>query len=314
MNILELCLSPSYGGLEIHMRDFSSWLSKKSGCALYAAVQKDSRLYKALIALNVPAITYPSEAGKIPLFKARKFARYIESNAIDIVHVHWKYDLLLVALAKRISNRPFKFVHTRQMSLPGRKFDPYHRFIYGSMACFIAITQYIARQAEVNLPIPKDKIQQIYYGVDAPPTVDVETTARLKKKLSINGEFVVGLVGRITDFKGQHLLLYAIDKLRDDGIIVNAIIVGEPFDAAYMDKLKIFTAEKNLTEQVRFLNFYPKPYELMSCFDALVLTTKRETFGLVLIEAMQGECRKLLMTGLPVCCLNPGMLIRLQKR
>ncbi len=134
--------------------------------------------------------------------------------------------------------------------------------------------------------------------MDAPPTADVEATVRLKKKFSINGEFVVGLVGRITDFKGQHLLLHAIDKLKVEGIIVNAIIVGEPFDTAYMDRLKSFVAEKNLFEQVQFLDFYPRPYELMSCFDALVLTTKRETFGLVLIEAM--HC------GIPVIGSNAG--------
>ena len=289
MNILELCLSPSYGGLEIHMRDFSFWLSKNPECTLYIAVQEDSRLCKALVALNVLVITYPSKTGKLPIFKALKLAKFIERNAIDIVHVHWKFDLQLVALAKRMSNRPFKFVHTRHMSLPGKKFDPYHRFIYGSMDCFIAITQYIARQAETNLPIPKDKIQQIYNGVNASPNVDVETTARLKKKFSINDEFVVGLVGRITDFKGQHLLLYAIDKLRVEGIKISGIIVGEPFDPTYLDKLKNFVAEKNLTEQVRFLDFYPRPYELMSCFDVLALTTKRETFGLVLIEAMHSE-------------------------
>ncbi len=169
MNILELCLSPSYGGLEIHMRDFSSWLSKKSGCTLYAAVQEDSRLHNALEVLNVPVITYPFKAGKIPLFKARKLARYIENNAIDIVHVHWKYDLLLVALAKRISNRPFKIVHTRQMSLPGKKFDPYHRFIYGSMDCFIAITQYIARQAEETFPFQKIRSNKFIMEWMRPP-------------------------------------------------------------------------------------------------------------------------------------------------
>jgi glycosyltransferase involved in cell wall biosynthesis len=298
MNILELCLSPSYGGLELHMRDFSFWLSKKSECTLYIATRNDSRLYKALVTLNVPMINYPSKAGKLPFFKALKLAKFIEKTAIDIVHVHWKNDLPLVALAKRMSNRPFKFVHTRHMSLPGKKFDPYHRFIYGSMDCFIAANQFMARQAETNLPISKDKIQQIYHGVDAPPNVDSDSISRLKKKFSIHGEFVVGLMGRITDFKGQHLLLYAIDKLRVEGINISAIIVGEQFDPRYLDKLKTIVVERNLAKQVQFLDFHSRPNELMSCFDALVLTTKLETFGLVLIEAMH--------SGIPVIGSNAG--------
>jgi glycosyltransferase involved in cell wall biosynthesis len=46
-------------------------------------------------------------------------------------------------------------------------------------------------------------------------------------------------------------------------------------------------AEKKLTDQIHFLDFYEPAIELMSCFDTVVLTTKNETFGLVLIEAMQ---------------------------
>jgi hypothetical protein len=115
------------------------------------------------------------------------------------------------------------------MSLPGKKFDPYHRFIYGSMDCFIAITQYIARQAETNLPIPKDKIQQIYNGVDASPNVDVETTARLKKKFSINDEFVVGLVGRVTGLLFEswnaNSLAEALKRLYTDRELWNKIAI-----------------------------------------------------------------------------------------
>lgn len=298
INILEICLSPNYGGLEIHMRDFSIWLSKNSECTVHTAVRKNTRLNDALSILKIPIKTYSSKSGIIPFIRAQKLARYIEKNKIDLVHVHWKYDLLLVALAKRFSKQPFKIVHTRQMSLPGKKFDPYHKFIYSSIDCYIAITKRVALQAENNLPLSKDRIIQIYYGVEIPTEVKSATIKELKAKFSIEGKFVVGLIGRISEFKGQHLLLEAIDKLRSEAITINAVIVGEAFDTKYLKKLKVFVKEKNLTNQVKFLDFYSKPYELMSCFNALVLTTKIETFGLVLVEAM--HC------GIPVIGSNAG--------
>ena len=84
MNILELCLSPSYGGLEIHMRDYSFWLSTIPECTLYIAVQEDSRLHKSLGDLNVPVNTYPSKAGKLPFFKAFKLAKFIEPGFLKV--------------------------------------------------------------------------------------------------------------------------------------------------------------------------------------------------------------------------------------
>lgn len=298
MKILELCLSPDYGGLEIHMRDFSAWLARRSDCSLCLTVQENTRLHQALAPLNAPLLAFPAKAGKFPLAKARLLAKFIETQAVDVVHVHWKYDLPLTALAKRFCKRPFHLFHTRQMSLPGKKFDPYHRFIYGAMDGFIAITQYIARQARENLPLPPEHIHQIYYGVAAPPQVSAETIARLKKELGIADEFVAGLLGRISEFKGQHLLLEALHLLNREGIRLHALIVGEAFEPEYLTGLHRFVQENGLAGQVRFRDFYPRPYELMACLNALTLTTKRETFGLVLIEAMQA--------GIPVIGSDAG--------
>jgi glycosyltransferase involved in cell wall biosynthesis len=154
------------------------------------------------------------------------------------------------------------------------------------MDCFIAITKYIQKQAEVNLPMEKDKLKQIYYGVEVPAKITSGRIAQLKVKLEIKRDFTIGLLGRLSEFKGQHLLIDAIDKLRAEGIIVNAWIVGESFEVGYLDYLKKMVRDMQLSHQIHFMDFYDKPLELMSCFDAVVLTTKNETFGLVLIEAM----------------------------
>ncbi len=287
MNILEFCLSPDYGGLELHMRDFSRWLAGRHDVNLFLGLQENTRLAKALENLPVPRLLFPKAAGKFSAFKAKKIAHFVEENSIDIVHVHWKFDLPIVAIAKKLCHRNFYFVHTRQMNMPGKKRDPYHRFIYGQMDCFIAITRYIEKQARENLPIAQDKIKQIYYGVKLPAEVTAERTDALKKQLHIEGEFTIGLLGRISEYKGQHLLIEAVEKLRAEGIIVQAWIVGAAFEPAYLQKLKEMVHEKKLDTQIHFMDFYEPAMELMSCFDVVVLTTRNETFGLVLVEAMQ---------------------------
>ena len=286
MNILEVCLSPSFGGLEIHMRDFSRWLAAREGAKLHLAVLDNSRIDQSLRDLGSPTLRFTSPAGAFPLGKARRLAHFIDEAGIDVLHVHWKDDLPLAALAKRMARQRLRLVHTRQMSLPGRKFDPYHRMIYRSVDCFIAITRLIAVQAEKNLPIPPEKLCQIYYGVQV-PELEAGRSAGIRRELGLEGKFVVGVIGRVTEPKGQHLLVEAIEILRSEGIPAVGLVVGEPFEKPYVERLTSMIRERKLAEHIRFMPFHPKPDEIMSACDVVALTTKAETFGLVLVEAMQ---------------------------
>ena len=298
MNILQLNLSPDYGGLELHMRDFSIWLSEKKDCRLFLALQNNTRLAKALLPLKVPTLLFSSNCGKLPVFSARKLRKFINEYKIDVVHVHWKSDLPLVALAKRQSKHSFRFIHTRQMNLPAKKHDPYHRFIYGSLDRFISITDHILESARKNLPMAENKLIRIYHGARVPQNITPANSDRIKKKLGIGNIFSIGLFGRISEFKGQHLLIEAVQRLKDEGICVQAWIVGEAFEEAYLNQLKKMSKDFDLEDQIRFPGFYENPMELMSCLDAVVLTTKKESFGLVLIEAMHA--------GVPVIGSNAG--------
>lgn len=286
MNLLELNLSPDYGGLEMHTRDFSRWLMTQADCHLYLVLQKDTRLDKALDELQVKSLRFTGKAGKLPFSMARELAHFIDKEQIDVVHVHWKNDLPLAALTKRLCKRSFKLVHTRQMNMPGKKKGLYHRYIYTSLDLFIAITDYLKQQAEENLPISGDKIRRIYYGVGLPDNVTPQRTMELKETFGIKEGFHVGLFGRIDEYKGQHLLVDAVEQLAHKGHSIHAWIIGDAFDPVYTEHLKQSVKDRGLENHVHFPGFYEKPIELMTCFDAVVLTTVNETFGLVLIEAM----------------------------
>ena len=286
MNILELCLSPDYGGLEMHMRDFSRWLAQKPACSLYLTLQEHTRLDEALQPLERPTLRFDKKAGKFPLSQAKKLAKFIVEHKVDLVHVHWKNDLPLAALTKKVCAKKVKLVHTRQMNMPGTKKGLYHRCIYNSLDLFIAITKYLQKQAEENLPISKEKITQIYYGVKMPDHVTPARTQELRQQFKFKEKFHVGLFGRIDEYKGQHLLLEAVEKLTSEGLDIHAGIVGAAFDPEYAKSLRELAEQKGLADRFHFFGFVETPIELMTCFDTIVLTTKNETFGLVLIEAM----------------------------
>jgi glycosyltransferase involved in cell wall biosynthesis len=298
MRILELCLSPSYGGLELHVRDFCLWLSKRPDTKLFLCLQTNSSINKDLNHLNLPTITFDKMAGKFPLGMARRLASFIDQHQIDVIHMHWKDDLPLAALAKRFCKRKIGLVHSRHMLLPMKKHDLYHKYIYKPVDKYITITKDLKKHAEMYLPIDKDKIEAIYYGIEPPVQLDHDKIQALKGKFNLDNKFTVGLIGRICQEKKQHMLIEAVQILKEKDIHINALIVGGIMKDEYVDGLKKYVAEHELESYVHFSDFYDRPTDLMQCVDVVVLLTGVETFGLVLIEGMY--------CGIPVIGSNLG--------
>ncbi|MBU1658726.1 glycosyltransferase family 4 protein, partial [bacterium] len=98
--------------------------------------------------------------------------------------------------------------------------------------------------------------------------------------------FTVGIVGRIEDGKGQYLVIEAVKKLLGEGVNVQALIVGHAMNDEYLQSLKEGVKQENLEQKIIFTGFTREAQKLMQLCDTLVLATDRETFGLVLIEAM----------------------------
>ena len=113
---------------------------------------------------------------------------------------------------------------------------------------------------------------------------DVELKA-LRLDLKMEDQFVVGMVGRINEAKGQHLLIKAIAQSDDETI--HAYFVGHEMKKGYVDQLKSLAQELGVAHRVHFLGFMKNPHHFYQVCDTVVLASKRETFGLVLIEAMQ---------------------------
>jgi glycosyltransferase involved in cell wall biosynthesis len=164
------------------------------------------------------------------------------------------------------------------MALPSDRHDPYHRWLYREVDRFIAVTRALAEQARARLPLPADRILQFYPGVPPCPAQRGDCGLR-------SGPFQLGLFGRVEPAKGQHLLVEALERLgRPD---IHAAIVGHVMDPAYRRRLAQQVAAAGMADRVRFHDFVPDPMACMQAFDAVVLTTENETFGLVLPEAMR---------------------------
>lgn len=285
INILQLCLSRGYGGLELYVYKTIQLLDRDKFC-VFPVVRPGTLLHKRLADEGIDSFRLNISFRYFPFAAARRLARYIDQYNIDVVHMHWGHDLFIAVLAKVFSSRKPKLVYTRQMALTRPKKDPYHRYLYRQIDSHIFITQELANSAKKYLPMNPDRFSLIYYGVPEADSSSIDcefvTSGGLQEK-----SFKVAIFGRIEPGKGQHLVVEAVTRLRHAGHDIQAAIIGHVMDQAYFDDLSEKISAGNLTQYIRYLGFHNQPVTIMPCFDAVILATKCETFGLVLPEAMR---------------------------
>lgn len=288
MKILELCLSPDLGGLELYMARCCRELGKSA--EVTPLVNPKGRLLERLQREGLEPRSMERGNKALPLVRAMRLARLIDEQGVDLVHLHWTSDIPLAAFAKSFSRRKPMLVSTRQMQITRPKRDFYHNYLYGQIDLNITITEALADEMRGFLnPAYAGRVVPLYYGVAEPQTfLDQEGRHALRKALGLADEtFLIGLIGRIKHYKGQHLLVQAIGRALAQGEDVAALIVGHAMEPEYLEALKQQVAEKGWQERILFRDFVEQPQQLMQACDVVALTTLEETFGLVLVEAMR---------------------------
>jgi len=288
-NILELCLSPNLGGLELFLYHCYRNFRQKGSCKI--VIEEGKKLDNYFESEDKFYLKRNKFFAWIP---ALQLARYIDVHQIDVVHFHWTRDMLTVVLAKLFSKRKPKIVQSRHMGMTRFKDDFYHRFVYKHITMMHAITKEVVAQLQRYIPQEvRPKIELVYLGVE--PKKDVRTDD-LRTKYALEKSFVLSIVGRIQEGKDQHIVIEAIAKLKE--LDLNLFIVGESMDADYLAYLKELCHTYGVEERVFFTGFTKEVDRYMALSDVTVLATKNEAFGLVIIESMANKT--------PVIATNRG--------
>lgn len=283
-NILELCLSPDLGGLELFMvncfKNFRTQTNTK------IAISPNKKLDNYLV--NEEKF-YLERNKFFPIIPALKLAKFIDEHDIDIIHFHWTKDIATVVLAKVLSKKSPKIIQTRNMTMTRFKDDFYHKWLYKNITTMHAVTYQVKEQLEKFIPIDIcPNVEMIYMGTDE-KDINSDRVLALREKYKITDldTFLVGIVGRIEDGKGQYLVIEAIEKLKE--LNIKALIVGHTMDDIYLSNLKNKVKELKIDDKVIFTGFTKEVDEHMQLFDVNILATPKETFGLVVIEAMMNK-------------------------
>ena len=302
LNILEFCLSPDLGGLELFMVNCFNDFKTKTNCKVIVSPDKKLDNY-----IQNNADKFHIKRNKLfPIFPALKLAKFIDKNDIDIIHFHWTKDITTVVLAKILSKKNPKIIQTRNMTMTRFKDDFYHKWLYQNIDTMHAVTYQVKEQLTKFIPTDiRPKVEVVYMGTSVIKNEELKIE-NLKSKYGLKDEFIVGIVGRIEEGKGQYLVIEAIEKLRE--LNIKALIVGHTMDKSYLDNLKLKIKNLKLDDKIILTGFTKKVDLHMQLFDANILATPRETFGLVVIEAMANRvCMIAVNNGGPLEIIDDGV-------
>ncbi|ELK48565.1 glycosyltransferase family 4 protein, partial [Halobacillus sp. BAB-2008] len=114
----------------------------------------------------------------------------------------------------------------------------------------------------------------------------------LREELNIPSEAVlIGMVGRMTEWKGYHHLLQALPEVIERHPEMKVVLVGDALFAKddYLKRLKRMVAETGLQDHVCFLGQREDIPNIMKSLDIFVSYSEAEPFGRVIIEALAME-------------------------
>jgi glycosyltransferase involved in cell wall biosynthesis len=240
------------------------------------------------------------------LIYARHLARFIREHNIDLVHTNSLKADIIGGIAGRFARRPVVW-HIRD-----RVEDDYlpapvvrlFRFLCSVIPAYvIANSAATLRTLHLGTRHPSSSIPS---GVD----LDLKTvvvrdrtqfTAPRGDGHSDPEIFRIGLIGRISPWKGQHIFLQAADQVhrrfpKARFVIIGAALFGED---GYERRVRQLSAQLGLEEVVEFAGFRPDVQRAIAELDLVVhASTTGEPFGQVIIEGMAA--------GKPVVATNGG--------
>ncbi|MEP6617721.1 MAG: glycosyltransferase [bacterium] len=289
------------GGAELSLLDIATHFRDRGAVVLF----EDGLFAQALVARGVAVILLAAgsalkgvkKQSRVPgpaavlttLRSALELAR--TARGFDLIYANSPKAFLVSVIAGMIAGRPVIW-HLRDIISPAH-FSRSNIRILVAVANWRAVrvvaNSHATADAFVAAGARRDLMRVVHNGIDAAPFDSLPADARsvVRSALGISDDaFVVGSFSRLHPWKGQRVLLDALDRLPDvHGLIVGgALFSGEE---AFEAELHARVARAPLAGRVQMLGTRDDVPALIASCDVVVHTSVLpEPFGRVLVEAL----------------------------
>jgi len=265
--------------------------------------------YSQLLEVNTKIIKLNKHSVK---FAVKDISKIIKTEKPSIVFTsagHLTIAVILLKICRIIPNNFIKI--TRIPSLPSNGLakslkSKFVTFFISHMVhksdWIIAQTDEMRNEIIEMYNTSSKKVKTIFNVVNHKQLLEM---SKLEYSEYSNLDYNIIAVGTLYSVKGFDILINAISLLKERIPNIKLHILGrEGIELDYKSELVLLTSKLNLTETVIFHDFTPNPYPYLKNADLFVLSSRKEGFPNVVLEA--------LTLGTPVVatdCVNFGGII-----
>jgi glycosyltransferase involved in cell wall biosynthesis len=219
----------------------------------------------------------------------KKIEKIIKDHKVDLLHVRSRAPAWSCLAACRNLNIPFVTTCHAPYKITSALKKKYNS-IMSKGERVIAISDYVADYLRDEYAVGADRLRVIPRGVDVqkfhPAIIKPERMIKLAKSWRIPEDALVLLMpGRLTRWKGQIMMIEAMEKLNRQDVI--CVMVGsDQGRSEYRRELEQMIQTKNLGGHIRLVDHcedMPAAYMLAHC--VLSTSLEPEGFGRIAIEA-----------------------------
>lgn len=298
MNILYICFSSAWGGLEKYAVKLACD-QQKSGHNLLFVCRKGTASEREIGKTPVKYRSF-GHLKYIDLPLMLRIRNLINEGGFNIVHAHNSQDLGVIVPAL-IGLNDVKLFFSLHMVVPAPKKDIYHRFQYGRVEKIFALGLEGKESAERNLPISSGKVMELPYGMDLKKYSPGRAEA-LRKNLGFkDNDLVLGVLSRLEPLKGQMEAVRALPAIKAKHPTARLLLIGD--ETEHMrgkEKKRILKKVKELgiSDYVTILPYQRDVPEYLRCMDVFLLPSHFESYSISAIEAK--------LTALPIVGASSG--------
>ena len=290
-----LCLSASWGGLELNTVKLAGWLRGR-GWPVSVVTLPDSPIARQARALGLPVAEHPAGRWRaLDVAGARRLARHLRQRGTRVVIASQNRDLPLLVLTKRLFVPSVRLIYQQHMQLGAPKRDLVHTLRYRALAAWLTPLPGLARQVRQFTRLAPQRLHIVPFGIELEQFMQPglsQPAARQQLRLPAAAT-LLGLIGRFDDGKGQLFVVEAFQQLRQElpDQDIQLVLVGEATrnqerGSAYRQAVLARIAALGLRAVVHVREFMPRPEIFYRAIDVFVMASSSETYGMVTVEAM----------------------------
>lgn len=301
MRLLQVCTNFRQGGIQRHVLDLSNSLQSKGHKVFLSGspgpwMSGDNDQH--FLPLNLNKVSGEDTGNAVVRLRdavtaAHHLRRFINRNAIQLVHAHESGPLIVAKLAT--IGKKIPVLVTYHGSSPERV-KSFARISHLAADLVFTPSYRCANELKVLGRVPEEKLKVIGLGVQPAPEIPRERIEQHRKRLlGTNGKLLVVMIARLAYQKGIDILVDVVRAIKKQRQDIRFVLVGH---GALESELREWTEKAEVESLLHYDGTTEEPYLYLKAADLFLLTSRWEALPITIAEAFQ--------SGLPVVATDTG--------